>query len=144
MANDSLDYFERRVQSLESMYLYGLDQKQEPKSSLPEDHNMLDKLQKIETRLKEYDAKVPELPGVVQMLSKVYPMVSQRRRTLKETSEKVQHLLAQKDEVNQQLNSLLVLKGLVHVINKDNYSGKNLFILHSSLRLLSIDSFLQL
>ena len=143
LANDSLDYFERRISRLESMYFRG-QESNNPVDPVDvknvENNNVLARIEEMDSKLNALSTKAPEIRQIISKLNQLYPLITQKRKSLREISEKVNEFQRSKNEINEHLNSLNVLKSLTPVINKETYAGKNLFIL--DLRLLK-NRFLQ-
>jgi DNA repair exonuclease SbcCD ATPase subunit len=136
MSNDSLDYFERRIQRLESMYITG-NQQQQQNGGLPaavevdkyqRSEKVLSSLSSMEEKLNSVTKKYPEVEQIIQKLNEIYPLIMHKRSSLNELTNKVNSIFAKKEEMQQNLNSLSVLKNLLPVINQENYAGEVLLL----------------
>jgi hypothetical protein len=128
---ESLDYYERRIQRLESMYF--LDPNQ---ADVHDEKKVVDTLAKIESKMQEIQVKVPEVDSIVKTLNKIYPILSHKRKSLKGLGMRVNQLMLQKEEVSSHLNSLLTLRSLSDVVNKESYSGLSRLLLFVTFRII--------
>lgn len=119
LADDSLDYFERRILRLESICIHGGQGRAHSAETIS------NRYRQIESKFAEIQVKVPELQGVIEKLSKVAPILDVRKRSLNETSAKVNELTLQKEVILDQITSLQTIQSLQHLINKENFAGSN-------------------
>jgi DNA repair exonuclease SbcCD ATPase subunit len=138
MSNDSLDYFERRIQRLESMYIIGNQHQDGPEvEKYQRSEKVLSSLRSMEEKLNSVTKKYPEVEQIIQKLNEIYPLILHKRSSLNELTNKVNSIIAKKEEMQQNLNSLSVLKNLLPLINQENYAG-DFFVFLSLFRFLSL------
>lgn len=119
LTGDSLDYFERRIHRLESICLHG------GQISSSSGENISKRFKEVESKFNEIQSNIPELQVIIEKLKSIAPILDVKKRSIADTSVKIDALSLQRHEIEEQLASLQAVQSLKHVINKENFAGKN-------------------
>lgn len=116
--NDSLDYLERRLDRIENLSLEGSEE-----VDRNENRSILERLQVLESKIPELDSKIPELQPILNNMQKILPLLSVKRNSVRETIEYLSKVASQKEEIQNHIQSLQIIRNLSQFINKENYTG---------------------
>lgn len=115
---NTVDLISSRIDKIESAFFLGTSPE-----NLVIEASVSARIDEADLNIQKHEKEVPGLHACEELLSKLKPLISDRKASLKHTVEKVDELLIKKEELNQSCESLAAIGRMAGFINSPHFAG---------------------